>query len=48
VRLAVCVAHHSARGRDDAALPHNLRTIGRLLQLTPPIGQRLLLEIDSH
>ena len=47
VRLAICVARHSATGWDNPALPDDVAEIGRLLQLAPEPTLRLLREIDA-
>lgn len=47
VRLAVCVARHSAAGWDNPALPDDLAEIGHFLQLAAEPTARLLREIDA-
>jgi hypothetical protein len=47
VRLAIRVARHSSSGWDNAALPDDLSELGALLQLSPPLVERLLRDIDS-
>ena len=47
VRLAVRLAHHSANGWDDPALPDDLHDIGAFLLLSPPHVEKLLHEIDE-
>ena len=46
VNLAVALARHSARGRDDPALPDDYAALGELLNISP-LQARLLVADDE-